>query len=47
LYYTWDANYGVGTGALDKGIYHNGDLIAILQDVSGSGYIMSQDTVWI
>ena len=39
-------NYGVGTAALDTGIYLNGNLIAVLQDVSGSGYIMSRDTLW-
>ena len=46
LYSGGAANYGVGTAALDTGIYLNGDLIAVLQDVSGSGYIMSQDTLW-
>lgn len=38
---------GVGTGAADTGIYKNGDLIAILQDVSGSNFILNLDTTFI
>ena len=34
LYSQLNLNYGVGTSALDTGIYYGGDLIAIVQDVS-------------
>jgi Ca2+-binding RTX toxin-like protein len=30
-----DSNFGVGTSALDKGIYYNDNLIAVVQDRSG------------
>ncbi len=33
-YFQLNLNYGIGTSALDTGIYYGGDLIAIVQDVS-------------
>lgn len=40
-----DLNLGVGTGALDTGIYQNGNLVAVLQDVSGEGFILGLDSI--
>jgi Ca2+-binding RTX toxin-like protein len=47
LYTESDVNWGVGTSALDTAIYKNGDLIAVLQDVSGSSFILNQDVVFV
>jgi Ca2+-binding RTX toxin-like protein len=43
-YYKVEGNFGVGRWATDTGIYSNGDLIAILQDVSGLNYGGSLDS---
>lgn len=46
-YFEADLNLGVGPEALDTGIYLNGDLIAVLQDVSGDGFILSLDSTFV
>jgi Ca2+-binding RTX toxin-like protein len=47
LYTESDVNWGIGTPAFDTAIYKSGDLIALLQDVSGSNFILSLDSVFV
>jgi Ca2+-binding RTX toxin-like protein len=47
LYTESDENWGIGTSAFDTAIYKSGDLIALLQDVSGGNFILSLDSVFV
>ena len=47
LYTESDINFGVGSSALDTVIYKNNDVIGVLQDVSGSNFILNSDTVFV
>lgn len=38
-------NFGVGTSALDTGVYRSNDLIAIVQDRSGSAILLNYDFI--
>lgn len=40
-----DVNFGYGTSALDKAIYYNDDLIAVVQDRSGSDVLPTYDFI--